>query len=95
MQNLTLDEPKAPQQIKSLHTLILEKPPCCLEFCPEHRDYFVVGTYNLVKEDEAKKPDAIMNAEAVVDEDEAQVTEKKQQMRDGSLILCKIVDGNM
>ena len=37
--------------INSLKSIGLELPPSCIEFCPAHPDYFVVGTYNLQKED--------------------------------------------
>lgn len=65
------------RQIQSIHTLFLEKPPCCIAFSPLFRDYFIVGTYNLV--DDAKI--AANDAE----------TWTQPQQRDGSLILCRIV----
>jgi diphthamide biosynthesis protein 7 len=34
-------------QPKSRTTVFLDQPPSCLEFCPEIRDHFVVGTYLL------------------------------------------------
>lgn len=34
-------------QPKSQTTVFLDQPPSCLEFCPEIRDHFVVGTYLL------------------------------------------------
>lgn len=70
--------------IHSMHTLFLEKPPCCLEFSPLARDYFIVGTYNLV--DDAKEAATDSGSEAT---DEAETTRTAQQ-RDGSLILCRI-----
>jgi len=36
--------------IRSLHTIVLDKSPCCLEFCPGSLEYFVVGTYHLLAE---------------------------------------------
>ena len=69
-------------QIHSIYTLFLEKPPCCIEFSPLARDYFIVGTYNLV--DDAK----------VVSTDDVE-TRKQPQHRDGSLILCRIARDEM
>lgn len=39
--------PSILQQPKSQKTVYLDQPPSCLEFCPELRDHFVVGTYLL------------------------------------------------
>jgi hypothetical protein len=72
----TRNNPDGAPQIHSIHTLFLEKPPCCLEFSPIARDYFIVGTYNLV--DDAKEAE------------EAGEEMRKVQQRDGSLILCRI-----
>jgi len=83
------DNPNGAPRIHSIHTLFLEKPPCCIEFSPLARDYFIVGTYNLV--DDVKQ--AIDDAEAGSGaKDEAETTRQAQQ-RDGSLILCRI-DGD-
>ncbi|KAJ5703832.1 hypothetical protein N7493_010970 [Penicillium malachiteum] len=35
------------QKPKSQTTVFLDQPPSCLEFCPEIRDHFMVGTYLL------------------------------------------------
>jgi len=76
-------------RIRSIHTLFLEKPPCCIEFSPLARDYFIVGTYNLVGDAKAATDDAEAGSEAT---DEAE-TMRQAQQRDGSLILCRI-DGD-
>jgi len=39
------------KSIQPLHTLFLDKPPCCLEFVPDQPQLFVVGTYNLIADD--------------------------------------------
>jgi len=75
--------------IKSTQTLILEKPPCCLEFAPLASEYFVVGTYNLVKDEGHEEI-----VEDVIDGKEKDAGAKKQT-RDGSLILCKVVEDEM
>lgn len=73
-------------QVESTQTLILEKPPCCLEFSPLFPDYFVVGTYNLVREEDHEDERA---AEAGTGESE-DVVKARKQTRDGSLILCRL-----
>jgi len=70
-------------QIHSIHTLFLEKPPCCIEFSPLFHDYFIVGTYNLVDDASAK------------DVEDAAETTRQAQERDGSLILCRIAGDEM
>ncbi|KAI2627519.1 WD40-repeat-containing domain protein [Hypoxylon sp. NC1633] len=69
--------------IVPLQSLTLDLPPSCVEFCPGHPDYFVVGTYNLQKDiDEA----------AARDDREEQQTRKRAQARNGSLVLFKLTD---
>ena len=66
--------------ISSAQTLFLDKPPCCLEFCPKTPDHFIVGTYNLVDDaDSAKLSSGV----------------KDEQQRDGSLLLYRLKDGQM
>ncbi|KAL7620025.1 hypothetical protein AAE478_010574 [Parahypoxylon ruwenzoriense] len=74
------------RSITSLQSLTLDLPPSCIEFCPAHTDYFVVGTYNLQKQEE---PDA----EAPVGDDEGeQQIKKKAQTRNGSLVVFRLTD---
>ncbi|KAI1804624.1 hypothetical protein F4811DRAFT_519206 [Daldinia bambusicola] len=73
--------------ITPLKSLTLDLPPSCIEFCPSHPDYFVVGTYNLQKEDK-DKADADMTTEA--DDEPQQI--KKTQTRNGSLVLFKLLN---
>lgn len=35
------------QEIKSIHSRVLDLPPSCIAFCPSKPQYFVVGTYYL------------------------------------------------
>jgi diphthamide biosynthesis protein 7 len=37
--------------VTSKQSMILDLPPSCVEFCLSHPAYFVVGTYNLEKEE--------------------------------------------
>jgi diphthamide biosynthesis protein 7 len=62
--------------IEHLQSITLDLPPSCVEFCPDHPQYAVIGTYNLEKQDEH-----------VVEEEEGQ---RKTQQRNGSLILMKV-----
>jgi len=68
------------KNISSAQTLFLEKPPCCLEFCPNSPNHFIVGTYNLVRSEDSVEPDT-----------EA----RDEQQRDGSLLLYQLQDGQM
>ncbi|KAJ3939407.1 uncharacterized protein N0V96_010855 [Colletotrichum fioriniae] len=70
--------------ITSKQSLILDLPPSCIEFCSTHPSYFVVGTYNLVKEEETKT-ESSENADGAVP--------KKSQNRNGSLVVYQLVGG--
>ncbi|KAF2825883.1 hypothetical protein CC86DRAFT_351957 [Ophiobolus disseminans] len=65
--------------IEPTRSITLDLPPSCIEFCPSHPHYAVVGTYNL------EKPDAPGFTEGE--------GERKSQQRNGSLILLQI-DGD-
>lgn len=68
------------REIASLRSLHLDLPPSCIEFCPAHPDYLVVGTYNLQKE------------ESAVAEEPTQETVKKPQSRNGSLVVFRLAE---
>ncbi|KAI1759252.1 hypothetical protein GGR53DRAFT_514169 [Hypoxylon sp. FL1150] len=68
--------------IAPLRSLTLDLPPSCIEFCPTHPDYFIVGTYNLQKEEAA--------TEIPLEEDEQHETRKHVQTRNGSLIAFQL-----
>ncbi|KAL3426128.1 hypothetical protein PVAG01_02919 [Phlyctema vagabunda] len=78
--------------ITQLCSTILDLPPSCIEFSPVAPEYFIVGTYNLQKEENMVPGEEEGNEDS---DDPAVQVGKKQQSRDGSLILCKIVDGNL
>ncbi|KAI4597820.1 hypothetical protein KJ359_004097 [Pestalotiopsis sp. 9143b] len=67
------------QLIRSLVTLTLDLPPSCIEFCPAYPDYFVIGTYDLQKEEAAL---------AGGDDDESNV--QQSQTRHGSLVTFRL-----
>ncbi|KAJ8125501.1 hypothetical protein O1611_g8139 [Lasiodiplodia mahajangana] len=70
------------REIASSRSLVLDLPPSCIEFCPAHPDHFVVGTYNLQKDESA----VVDNIEVSDNEDCHEVV-KKPQSRNGSLVV--------
>lgn len=40
--------------ISSFQSLQLDLPPSCVEFCPAFPSFFVVGTYNLQKDEDGE-----------------------------------------
>ncbi|KAI1462990.1 uncharacterized protein F4812DRAFT_448492 [Daldinia caldariorum] len=75
--------------ITPLKSLTLDLPPSCIEFCPSHPDYFVVGTYNLQKED---KDETGAEADITTEADDEPQQIKKAQTRNGSLVLFKLLN---
>jgi diphthine methyl ester acylhydrolase len=63
--------------VKSLLTLTLDLPPSCIEFCPSYPGYFVVGTYDLRKDD------------AQVSNEEEPASQHLQ-IRNGSLVTFRL-----
>lgn len=79
--------------ISSIQSIHLGLPPSCLEFCPIHPSYFLVGTYNLQKDDEV----ADAHEGGAGDEDTAgeqdgsqQVVNPKLQSRNGSILVFNL-----
>ncbi|KAI1826301.1 hypothetical protein F4861DRAFT_497835 [Xylaria intraflava] len=72
--------------IASLRSLTLDLPPSCIEFCPAHPDYFVVGTYNLQKEE----PTNVDNDGGSSDHEDSHEAMKKPQSRNGSLVVFRL-----
>ncbi|KAM0205964.1 hypothetical protein ACHAQI_008638 [Fusarium lateritium] len=73
--------------ISSKVSLTLDLPPSCIQFCPVHPGLFVVGTYNLEKNEED-----VQENKRDGDDDEAVTATKTPQSRNGSLLVYK-VDG--
>ncbi|KAH6890957.1 WD40-repeat-containing domain protein [Thelonectria olida] len=70
--------------VASVVSLTLDLPPSCIQFCPAHPDYFVVGTYNLDRDETVERV-------GIGEGDEtAATTAKMPQNRNGSLIVFKI-----
>jgi diphthamide biosynthesis protein 7 len=76
--------------ISSKASLVLDLPPSCIQFCPAHPEYFVIGTYNLQKENNGGQP--VAEADSEVGEQPA-VELEKAQTRNGTLVVYKI-DGS-
>lgn len=70
-------------RISPLQTLVLDLPPSCVEFCPAHPDYFIIGTYNLEAAENAADKEAEVPASGNV------------QARTGSLVLFRLQDGSL
>ncbi|KAK3690038.1 hypothetical protein B0T22DRAFT_379086 [Podospora appendiculata] len=74
----------------SLQSLHLDLPPSCLEFCPAHLSFFLVGTYNLQKHEE-DSASAAESAGSESDKDDAQTASSaKAQNRNGSIIAFQV-----
>lgn len=63
----------------------LDLPPSCIEFSQASPEYFVVGTYNLEKDDAEGPPH-----DQEGDEDDKSKNEVKAQERNGSLVLYRL-----
>lgn len=72
--------------ISSTQSMVLDLPPSCIEFCPSHPSFFVVGTYYLEKAEEADQP-----KDGGEDSSEAKTTQP--QSRNGSIIVLQLQDG--
>ncbi|KAJ0115881.1 hypothetical protein J7T55_004050 [Diaporthe amygdali] len=78
------------EEIKSFQSLTLDLPPSCVEFCPRYPSHFLVGTYNLEK-NEAEERETVKSEDQ--DEPEVEVEAKKSQSRSGSIIVFELKDG--
>ncbi|KAF6793828.1 Diphthine methyltransferase [Colletotrichum musicola] len=74
------------KSIASKQCIILDLPPSCIEFCPSHPAYFVVGTYNLIKDDK-------QTTEMTETERTDSPASQKPQNRNGSLMVFRYEDG--
>lgn len=73
--------------ISSEQSMVLDLPPSCIEFCPSHPSYFVVGTYYLEQTADVTNSD--------LDEGHQRVEDKtaKPQSRNGSLVVFQLQNG--
>lgn len=101
----TLKNASFPPKMVGPELFQLALPPSCIEFCPAHPDYFLVGTYNLqeggkdytgtgnVTSGEEKSPGSAEVKEE--SDDEQQSMPAKEQSRNGSLILFRRQDNQV
>ncbi|KAK0611125.1 hypothetical protein B0T14DRAFT_540338 [Immersiella caudata] len=75
------------EPISSIQSLQLDLPPSCVEFCPAFPSYFLVGTYNLQKDEDS----AVTKAESGDDEIQT-VGPVKPQIRSGSVVTFRLAD---
>ena len=76
-----------PHTITSIQSLTLDLPPSCIEFCPAHPDYLVIGTYNLEK----NEPQSDSTPPAEIDGVEERAAPRSQE-RNGSLLVYRLQD---
>lgn len=75
---------RSSDNVKPIGSIILDLPPSCIEFVPPHEDqrwptdehHFVVGTYELQKEESS--------------EEQSVASIRQEQSRQGSLSLFKL-----
>ncbi|KAI1349254.1 WD40-repeat-containing domain protein [Xylaria sp. FL0043] len=75
------------RRIASSRHLTIDLPPSCAEFCPAHPDYFVVGTYNLEKEEPAAPDEA-----GISGSEDSHDAVRKPQSRNGSLVVFQLAE---
>jgi len=80
----------------SVQSFVLDLPPSCIEFCPAFPSYFLVGTYNLQKDEEASNTAAQENDESESDDESRQAAvAAKPQNRNGSILVYQLVNDTM
>jgi diphthine methyl ester acylhydrolase len=73
--------------IASTQSLPSGLPPSCIEFCPAHPDYFVVGTYNLQKEEAIEAEES-----GTGNQNDSYGNVTKPQSRNGSLVVYRLTE---
>lgn len=80
---------------RSMKRVLLDLPPSCMQFCPVDSSCFVVGTYNLQRED---LPAQKQQVGSETTEDGLQYVEsiaQKPQSRNGSLVLFRLLGNDL
>ncbi|KPM40177.1 hypothetical protein AK830_g6367 [Neonectria ditissima] len=72
----------SPNVVSSKVSLTLDLPPSCIQFCPAHPELFIVGTYNLQRDESAGQIEG--------GNDEDVLAAKTPQNRNGSLMVFRI-----
>lgn len=84
------------EEISSIQSMVLDLPPSCIEFCPAHPSYFVVGTYNLEKSEQGgQQQDGDEDNEEGGEEGRAQAKAAQPQNRNGSIVVFRLRDGKV
>ncbi|KAK0648802.1 hypothetical protein B0T16DRAFT_408852 [Cercophora newfieldiana] len=81
------DQNEVLEPISSTRSLQLDLPPSCVEFCPASQNYFLVGTYNLQKDEEL----AAANVEQSGNETQG-AGPAKPQTRNGSILAFRLAE---
>ncbi|KAK4185281.1 hypothetical protein QBC35DRAFT_504018 [Podospora australis] len=77
--------------VQSIWSRELNLPPSCIEFCPAHPSYFLVGTYNLEKDNFEPT-----NDERNDDTEASQIAQpKRTQSRNGSILVFRVDGGEI
>jgi len=83
-----MEEPTAansPRTISSVQSLVLELPPSCIEFCPAHPEYLVIGTYSL-ETAESQSTDQVSEDDSF----DSQAVHRSQERR-GTLLVYHLI----
>lgn len=72
----------------------LDLPPSCVEFCPAHPSYFLVGTYNLQQSD-AQGTDKSRDEDEDAVDPTGEQPGRQRQNRDGSIVVFRLADGRV
>ena len=90
----------SPSRVIGPEQVSLALPPSCIEFCPAHPDYLLVGTYNLQEDGEdytgtanvpgdEKKTQGSVELKDEPDDGQESMPARKEQSRNGSLVLFR------
>ncbi|KAI9147868.1 Armadillo-type fold domain containing [Paramyrothecium foliicola] len=74
--------------ISSKVSLTIDLPPSCIQFCASHPEYFVVGTYNLEKNE-------IPTSRGDGEDEEVLEQTKQTQSRNGSILVFRAKDDTL
>jgi len=80
------DAKEGPEPISAIQSLRLDLPPSCVEFCPVHPSYLLIGTYNLQKEEDTPAVDE------GADDGLPAAGQVKAQNRNGSIVVFRMTD---
>jgi diphthamide biosynthesis protein 7 len=91
----SLAEVKFDDRVENICGEILDLPPSCIEFSLAEPEYFVIGTYNLEKDEASEVLEDEDGDEGKCEDVKAEAKEKKAQSRNGSLMLWRYADREM